>query len=147
MKYSKTLQLVGASLVIIGSFLPWEQQGDFISYWTYGIQLFPVFSDNGGLLIILLTLTITLFAFQPPKFIKNAARWNLIIAILLVITSLFFVARWLARLASHIEFANTLGAPTLDVGLISVVIGSGLLLYTAIINHHQIMASKAKGPG
>jgi len=82
------LEFIGAALTVAGSFLPWEQAGDFVSivtrgvqidfgnfkYWMTGIHVFPVY-DDGGVIVILLTSLIILLAMQPPEFIKNPSLW------------------------------------------------------------------------
>jgi hypothetical protein len=91
-----------------GVFLPWEHAGDFLphdligvrvdfaifKYWVTGIHEFPAY-DDGGVLVILLTSGIIWLALQPPGFIRNPSLWKLIISVLLMGLSLFYVARWL----------------------------------------------------
>ncbi len=83
MRSLNTLEFAGASLIIVGSFLPWERAGDWISipsygirvdiasfkYWISGIHVFPV-HENGGVLAILLTSVIMILIHRPPQFIK-----------------------------------------------------------------------------
>ena len=102
LKSLNTLEFIGASLTIVGSFLLWERAGDFLSYdlievrvdfanfkyWMTGIHEFPVY-DNGGVLVILLTSAIILLALRPPGFIRNPSLWKLIISVLLMGLSLF----------------------------------------------------------
>ncbi len=147
MKSLSKLEFVGVTFTIVGSFLPWERTGDIISYvtpgiqvdianfkyWSRGILRFPV-DDNGGVLVILLTSVIVLLALRPPRFIKNPILWNLIISLLLMASSLFFVARWLAH---RFEELSVVGAATIEIGLISVVVGSAILLWSAISKHRQ----------
>jgi hypothetical protein len=131
MKFLKILGLVGASLALLGSFLPWEQAGDVISYRTYGIQFFPIVNDNGGWLVVILTLTIILLSFKPPRFIRDPGLWNLIISALLMTTSIIYIARWTVH---RFESTGPIGAATLGIGLLCVVVGSALLLWVAIVN-------------
>jgi hypothetical protein len=136
MKSLRWLRLAGAALAMVGSFLPWEKQGDPIPYQTYGIKLFPMVSDYGGALVILLTLTILLLAYRPPSFIKKSSLWNLIISALLMAAALLFVVRWLVHLFEYP--AGGIGAPQLEIGLIGVVAGSALLLGIAIRNYRAM---------
>jgi len=144
MKSLSTLRFIGVSLAVVGSFLPWEVEGDFVSYWKYGIQLFPVVRDYGGTLVVLLTSMIVLLSFYPPRFIKNPNLWNLVISVLLISASLFFIIRWLIH---RIESAGIIGAATLEIGLIVVVLGSALLLWIAIIDYRRVVIHPTKGAG
>jgi len=54
---------IGISLVILGSFLPWEQGGDFLPYRIYGIRLFPLVEDNGGVIVMLLASVVWLLPY------------------------------------------------------------------------------------
>ncbi len=125
---------VGAVLTLMGSFLPWEREGDFISYLTYGIQFFPKTSDHGGVLVVLLTTAIVLLAFKPPRFVVNPRLWALVLASILMTTSIIFVLRWLIHYIASIGF---LGAASMEVGLMGTTLGSALLLYSAILNYYQ----------
>ena len=144
MKSMRFLATFGASIIIVGSFLPWEREGDFVSYWTYGIRLFPKISDYGGVLVLILTLFITLLAFKPPKFIRNPGVWILVISSLLMAVSLIFVTRWLIH---HIESADLIGASALGIGLVAVVVGAALVLWSALVNYHLSIQPQAKSTG
>jgi hypothetical protein len=107
MKSLKTLEFVGATLTIVGSFLPWEIGGGFLGpvingirvdianfkYWVTGIHVFPIY-DYGGVLIVFLTLLIILPVIRPLRFIKDPILWNLIVSASLMVSSLLFVGRW-----------------------------------------------------
>src|SRR5690349_4252807 len=148
MKLLNTIGHIGVMLTIVGSFLPWEQAGGFLSYvtngiridvanfkyWTTGIHEFPVY-DHGGVIVILLTSIIALLAAQPPRFIKHPTWWNLIVSALLLGLSLFFVGRWSMH---HYAYGAATGKPTLMIGLVCVVLGSALLLWRAVITHCQM---------
>jgi hypothetical protein len=145
MKSLNTFELIGASCTIVGSFLPWERAGDFVSFVTYGIRVysvnfkywitgihrFPVY-DNGGTLVILLTSAIILLALRPPRFVKKPTLWKLVISVLLMASSFFFVGRWLTH---RLEAPYVIGAAEIEIGLISVMIGSALLLWMAILKY------------
>lgn len=83
LKLMDNIEKIGASLAILGSFLPWEVAGDFVSSWTYGIRVFPVVRDSGGFLIVSLTLIFVLLTLRPPNFIKNTILWKFIVSALL----------------------------------------------------------------
>ena len=87
-----------------------------------GIHEFPV-HDNGGVLVIVLTSAIIPLAFQPPGFSRNPSLWKLSISVLLIGSSLFYVAGWLMH---RYEYGDALGKPTLMIGLICVVLDSVL---------------------
>jgi hypothetical protein len=157
MKSLNNLEFIGATLTIVGSFLPWEQAGDFVSmvtrgvqidfadfkYWMTGIHIFPVY-DNGGVMVILLTSLIMLLGKQPPKPIKNPTLWKLIVSGFLMGLSLFFVVRWLMH---RYGYGDAIGQPTLMIGLICVVLGSAILLWRAVITHYQIGYHQSQSAG
>ena len=157
MKSLKTLEFVGATLTIVGSFLPWEIGSGFLGlvinglrvdvakfkYWVTGIHVFPVY-DYGGALIVFLTLLILLPTLQPRRFIKDPILWNLIISASLMASSLLFVGRWGVH---RYQSAGSAEPSTLTIGLICVVIGSALLLWRAIINYHEITDRQPKNAG
>ena len=130
----KTLGYIGALFAVVGSILPWEQEGDFVSYWTYGIQLFPVVKDNGGVLVVLLTTAIVILNFHHPESIQNPTWWSLTFSIILSATSLLFVIRWFSH---FLQFSSAVGSAKPEIGLVSVVIGSVLLLRISFIRHRQ----------
>jgi hypothetical protein len=134
MKNLRTIGTIGAALALLGSFLPWEEEGDFIPHWTYGIRLFPQPSDDGGLLIVLLTISIIILAFRPPRIVKSTERWILVLASLLMTASIIFVLRWLVH---RVASAGIIGAASLEIGLIAVAVGSSLLFLSSIINYRQ----------
>jgi len=157
MKSPNTLEFTGALLTIVGSLLPWERAGDFLSYdligvrvdfanfkyWMTGIHEFPVY-DNGGVLVILLTSAIILLALQPPGFIRNPSLWKLIVSVLLMGLSLFYVARWLIH---RYEYGDAIGKPTLMIGLICIMLGSALLLWKAIVTRRQVLFHQNQNTG
>jgi hypothetical protein len=126
--HQRNLVLFGAILVIVGSFLPWEIEGDFLSYWRYGVQVFPVFADNGGVIVVILGILIIGLIFRPSDFAKRPTTWILICAIALCIISAYHIIDWLIR---RIASNGVVGAPAITIGLILVGIGSILMLATA----------------
>ena len=126
----RNLLLLGAGLVILGSFLPWEQGGDFLAYWRYGIQFFPVFADHGGMLVLLFGILIIVLMFRSEGIVNYPAKWVLTSAIALCILSAYHFVGWLAR---RVAANGIVGAPVIRMGLILVGIGSILLLATALV--------------
>jgi hypothetical protein len=126
----RNLLLLGAVLVILGSFLPWEIEGDFLSSWRYGIQFFPVFADNGGMIVLLFGILILGLAFRSEGFVKSPAKWILTSATALFIISAYHMVDWLVR---RVAANGIVGAPAIKIGLILVGIGSILLLATAFV--------------
>ena len=157
MKSLKTLESIGAALTIVGSFLPWERAGGFLGsvthgirvdfvnfkYWFTGIHSFPVY-DYGGVLVILLTLVIVLLTFQPPRFIKNPMLWDLMVSVVLMAVSMFYMLRWLMHWS---EYRNTIEQPTLMVGLLCVVLGSALLSWKAMMTYPSVRHRQPKKAG
>ena len=125
-------EIIGAAFAVIGSFLPWGYtyltQSDrpyviygidvYLDVWFEGVDRFPV-ADNGGMIIVVLTLAVVLLSTRAPRIIKNPVLWNLIISILLMTESLLSVRRILA----HWE---------IRFGLLMIVAGSVLLLWMAV---------------
>lgn len=132
--FLRILYIIGAALSIGGSFLPWQREGDFVSDWTYGIRFHPSFKDNGGLLIILLSTAVFGLILHPPDFVKRPAIWSVVLGIILVIASGFHVVKWLIQ---RIEANGVVGAPALQVGLVMVLLGSLLLLLTALLHYSK----------
>jgi hypothetical protein len=108
-----------------------------------GIHEFPVY-DNGDMLVLLLTSAIILLALQPPGFIRNPSLWKLIISVLLMSSSIFFVTRWLIH---RYEYGAAPGKPTLIIGLFCIVLGSALLLWRAIVIHRQVISHERQNTG
>jgi hypothetical protein len=142
MKILNILLFLGAPLTIIGSLFPWESAGGFSDYDIYGFQVSPLnfkywvsglhsftIKDYGGGIVILLTLVIAFLAIKPPRFVKNPTIWNLILSVVLMTASLFFVGRGLYHGIVNI---NSIEPPSIRPGLFPVVIGSVLLLWRAL---------------
>ena len=124
----RNLLLLGGVLVIIGSFLPWEIEGDFVSYWRYGVQIFPVFADNGGILVLFLGVLVIGLVYRSERLAKSPTKWIFISAISLFIISAYHIVDWLVR---RIAANGVIGAPSIELGLVLVGIGSILVLATA----------------
>jgi len=147
MKFLKPIQMIGAGLTIVGSFLPWEISSGITGYYIYGVkvvfssfkywgngfQRFPVY-DYGGVLIILLTLAIIFLPYLPSRIVRNPNLWNLILAVALLISSLIFLGRGIAHI---FEWGNMSEPPTLMFGLYFILLGSVFLLWRAVIIYLQ----------
>jgi len=129
--FSRKTFPVAVILTIAGSFLPWQRNGDFISYWTYGVQIYPSMEDNGGLLIVLLTSLVILLFFLPSNFIEKTAACNIFVGLLLVFISTFHIGKLLIIRSNAI---GVVGLPTIQIGLIMVFMGSILFLLSAVSN-------------
>jgi hypothetical protein len=127
--FTKAMFIVGAILTITGSFLPWQQAGDFVSYWTYGIQVSPSIKDNGGLLIVLLSGIMLMLILRPTGFIEKPAAWAVPLNAALVLISAFQVGRLLIERANA---SGVIGAPSIEIGLLMVSAGSILLLVASV---------------
>jgi len=62
----------------------------------------------------------------------------------LMAVSLIFVTRWLIH---HIESADLIGASALGIGLVAVVVGAALVLWSALVNYHLSIQPQAKSAG
>ncbi len=131
-KYFRTLFIFGAAANLVGSVLPWRREGDFISYLTYGILLFPSFKDNGGLIVIILSALVLIFVFRPIRFISKLLIWNLIISFSLVLIASANVLRILTDRANS---QGVIGAPIIDIGLIMISLGSLILFISSLVDY------------
>lgn len=126
--------ILGLFLALIGSFLPWQREGDFISYWTYGIRIYPSLEDNGGVLIVILTLAIILLTVRPIDFIVKPVVWNIMLSSVLVLVSIFHLG---SLFFDQAKWSGFVGAPVIQIGLIMVIIGSILLLFTTLASYFK----------
>lgn len=123
---------IGAAAAVIGSFLPWVQQGDLFSiytcglrvYWVYGAQTYPLIDDNGGLLVVLLTLVIVAPLALRSGFTRTSLFVSQSASVALVLRVLFHI---LKILIARIE-APYAGAPVVWIGLWLVFASSLFLL-------------------
>ena len=132
--FTKAMFMTGAILTIAGSFLPWRQAGDFVSYWTYGIQVSPSMQDNGGLLVVLLSSITLMLIFPPFGFIEKPAAWAILASAALVLTSVFQDGGLLIERANA---SGIIGAPSIQAGLWLVFAGSILLLVTSAAHYFR----------
>jgi hypothetical protein len=122
--------IIGGVLTLVGSFLPWQREGDLISYWTYGIRIFPSIKDNGGLVVVLLCLIVIMLIFQPPKLIEKPLSWGVVLSFVLVLDSFLHIVKWVFNRANA---GGVIGAPMIQIGLVMIFIGSILLLFSTVI--------------
>lgn len=125
---------IGLILTILGSFLPWQEEGDFLFFWTFGIRVFPSFEDNGGLLVLLLGIDLAALIFKPPRSIEEPERWIIVLSVILSLTSIFHIVNWI------IDFSRKfgiIGAPMIQIGLIMVFIGSIILLIASLLQYRR----------
>jgi hypothetical protein len=119
--------LIGLYLAMIfcGCFLPWIREGDFISYVTNGIQLSPSFQDNGGLIVVILSLIISILIYKPPTIMQEPIIISKVLCIILLAHTIFDISLIVYR---HIKLGGVMGAPIVEFGLILVILGSIFLL-------------------
>jgi hypothetical protein len=129
--FVKTLFLIGAVFTLVGSFVPWQQQGDLVSWWTYGIRIYPSIEDNGGFLIVLMSIIVVMLIFHPPAFIEKPLLWSIVLSVALILDSVFHIGK---LYISRGDVTMVVGAPTIQIGLIMVCIGSTLLLFTSMLS-------------
>lgn len=130
----KITYTIGAMLTGLGSILPWERGGDFTPYEIRGFFLVsfpPYYQDYGGALIIILSIAMNLVGFWPYESRKFPLWWNVILGFILF----FDVGYHLVKLYLNIvELRGGAGAPTIEIGLVMVTIGSIILLVTALFH-------------
>ncbi len=121
--------------------MPWQQEGDFVPHWTNGIRLFPGIEDNGGFLIILLSIVMLLLMFRPIAREAKSPIWSMLVGAVLIID---FALHMATILVDHTRSGGVLGSPTIGIGLITVSCGSILLLAAAWFSHlrqlHQVIS-------
>jgi hypothetical protein len=127
--YSKTIFVSGILLLIVGSFLPWQSEGDFIIYWTPGIRIIPRFQDNGGAVILLLAIFILLFMYRLPPELRLLIP-SLFLSIILVLLPVYHFIQILLRRGL---MEGVVGAPSVEIGLYIVLVGSGLVFLSLLI--------------
>ena len=124
----KTLFIVGLLFSFCGSFLPWQHGGDFLPYWRMGIRFYPNFEDNGGVLIVLLSIIIAYQYFCYPVFSKHSIKWLVLSCVVMAALSFFHFFYWFE---TFIRERGMVGVPLIQAGLIMVIIGSSILLLSA----------------
>ncbi len=126
--YIKSSFIIGLILTILGCFLPWRQEGDFISYYTLGLRLFPYTENNGGFVVLLICSALIVLIFCPPVFITKPNTWVISLSALLTLISTFHIGK---VLINNLNSSGIIGAPTIQIGLMIVFFGSILMLITA----------------
>ena len=128
-KIQQVLFLIGIVFCLVGIFLPWEIRGDPILFYTYGIQLSPRLSDNGGFEFLLLTVFLIFGTLMSPPPPQKAGLGYLMSAVLLILSALYFTGRWFLH---NITYTGATGAPVIGIGLVLVLIGSVMLVTIAM---------------
>jgi hypothetical protein len=138
---------IGATLTIVGSFLPWWCEGDIGWFCTRGISVYPWidnwFRDSGGLLIVLLSAAMMGMAFRASHAAKRLAIWTMTWGAILVLDSIYHIGSWVIR---RIEADGMSGTPALRVGLAMVFFGSLVLLSTAWFHYQDSKLAMPTSP-
>jgi hypothetical protein len=123
----RLLHITGATITILGSFSFWQQW-----HWggVYGIDLYWgingdfYFQDNGGVLLIILSLITGWLTLTSPNFLRIPMVLGIVGSIGLVCLSIYhitFFTMWQTGLRIEPEF-----------GLIMLLLGSLFMLYSSI---------------
>ena len=123
--------ILGAFLALVGCFLPWKQEGDLISIWTCGIQVFPTFRDNGGLIVLIITIAMIILKFRTPTVIQRPQSWSISLSVILLVTSMVYA---FPLLPGFWITYNSPGTPVIQFGLVLVNTGSLLILISSIFD-------------
>jgi hypothetical protein len=128
------LLIVGAALAIVGGFLPWVVFGDFVSLQYSGlvVRFDPVFLfyDNGGLLVVILSILVIGVALIPPFKYQKAA-----IMIGAICLAMVVAYQWIDLTIGKMRWANNPGVPEPLNGLKVIALGAVLVLVAAIWNY------------
>lgn len=126
---------LGIILNILGSLLPWGDTGGTVGKvitgitiylrWSPGVHSYPGIEDNGGLLVILLSLAVVGLAFRAPRFVHRPAVWAVRCSILLILLTTYHIGWW----ALHKTAGLRVSGPSF--GLWMVLLGSCILLIAA----------------
>ena len=125
----KTLFIIGTILIFIGSLLPWRLEGDPFPIWTNGIRIYPSIKDNGGVLVILLSILVVWLVFRSPSYIEKSTFWIFVLSLIIAIDVVFHI---FIILKQHVAEKGMTGAPTIHIGLILVFLGSLIYLATSL---------------
>ena len=138
----KLLLIVGAVLAIVGSFLPWVMVGDFVSYQIPGLILLfdPLFlyQDNGGLVVVILSILITGLALIPPFRHQKAVIMISALCLLAVVTY-----QWLELITAKMRWGADPGVPEPLNGLKVIALGA-LLVFVAAIWSYRIRPKRVE---
>lgn len=123
---TKLLHVLGATLVIVGSFAPWkafEWIGRFNGFEIHLGQNGSVqFSNNGGLITLLWGSFITMLIFVTPNFVKRPKRLIAFNLGVFATVAIFIILNWQLRLV----ISSLL--PTANFGFGVTMVLLGLLL-------------------
>jgi ABC-type transport system involved in multi-copper enzyme maturation permease subunit len=132
-RFPKLLLLFGAILAVVGSFLPWVVAGDFVSYQHAGLAVrfdpLFLFYDNGGLLIVILSILVIGIALSRPFRRQKAA---IMISALCLVAAVAY--QWISFVVNKIGSASIIGAPEPLIGFGVIALGAIVVLIAAIWN-------------
>jgi hypothetical protein len=146
-KMTKTWFKVGLAFTVLGSFMPWWGEGDLFyyvrsgidvnwsgfAYWVRGQHAFPL-EDNGGTLVLVLSIMIGFLDFRTRCLIARSEAWTLICAIALFLASIFHV---ITLVWERFKIGNDLVGPYIHIGLPVVIMGTLFLLYASVYNYRK----------
>ena len=129
--FPKLLLIVGAALAIVGCFLPWIVFGDLVSLQRFGlvVRFDPLFlyQDNGGLIIVVLSILVIGVTLIPPFRYQKAA---IMISALCLAAAVAY--QWITLAFAKIRSVGDIGAPESRIGLEVIALGAILVLVSAI---------------
>jgi hypothetical protein len=134
-KLAKNLFIFNLFLTLLGCFLPWRVEGDFLFHVTYGLRIFTPVEYNGGFLVVLLCIILSRLIFWPPKAIKDPNRWIIAFSTGLALIALLHLVKWVV---DYFNNFGIVGAPAIKFGLVIVFLGSLGLLLTSIWHSRKV---------
>ncbi|MEA5079301.1 MAG: hypothetical protein VB013_12095 [Anaerolineaceae bacterium] len=108
-------------LSVLSCFLPWVRGGDLLAYTVNGIHLFPRFQDNGGIIMVILGITMLVLNSGSVREGSKTHVIRYLSSILLLLLTVFQLF-WVGLIKN--KNAAVIGAPTIQIGLYLVLIGS-----------------------
>jgi hypothetical protein len=133
-RFPKLLLVLGATLAIVGSFLPWVVAGDFVSYQHAGLAVrfdpLFLFYDNGGLLIVLLSIVVIGIVLCRPFRRQKAV---ILISALCLVAAVAY--QWIDLAIAN--SAGYIGAPEPLIGFGAIALGAILALVAAVLNYRN----------
>jgi len=125
------------ALIAIGVFLPWEVAGDFVPYWTPGVQLSPRVADSGGLAIL---VCIVLSAWRLGRRSSSRESASRYLRPLSVLIFALLVLQLVDVLRRSAELGGAVGAPVPQIGLYLSMASSLVLTAAAFIKGQRVAA-------
>lgn len=92
----------------------------------------PGLKDNGGFLVVILTLLVTAIVLRSPNIGEKQLVWSILISLTLVIDSIFHIYK---LIISRANAGGVIGSPVIQIGLVMVFIGSILLLLSTSVKY------------